>query len=81
MAMLMASVGGAFAQRYSVSGRVVDSENIPIAYATVVILENEHQVAGATTDSEGGFVVAIAEGLVWNIPWTEESGGLQATGS
>ncbi len=62
MAMLMASVGGAFAQRYSVSGRVVDSENIPIAYATVVILENEHQVAGATTDSEGGFVVAIAEG-------------------
>ncbi|MBR5132210.1 MAG: TonB-dependent receptor, partial [Alistipes sp.] len=62
MAVLMASIGSAFAQRYSVSGRVVDSENIPIAYATVVILENEHQVAGATTDGEGGFVVAIAEG-------------------
>ena len=62
MAVLMASIGSAFAQRYSVSGRVVDSENIPIAYATVVILDNEHQVAGATTDGEGGFVVAIVEG-------------------
>ena len=62
MAVLMASICSAFAQRYSVSGRVVDSENIPIAYATVVILDNEHQVAGATTDGEGGFVVAIVEG-------------------
>ena len=62
MAVLMASIGSAFAQRYSVSGRVVDSENAPIAYATVVVIDSTHQVAGATTDSDGGFVVAIAEG-------------------
>ena len=58
----MASVGSAFAQRYSVSGRVVGGDNVPIAYATVVVVNNSHQVAGATTDGEGGFVVAIAEG-------------------
>lgn len=58
----MASVGSAFAQRYSVSGRVVGGDNVPIAYATVVVVNDSHQVAGATTDGEGGFVVAIAEG-------------------
>ncbi|MBR5821863.1 MAG: TonB-dependent receptor family protein [Alistipes sp.] len=62
IAVLMASVGSAFAQRYSVSGRVVGGDNVPIAYATVVVVNNSHQVAGATTDGEGGFVVAIAEG-------------------
>ena len=62
IAVLMASVGSAFAQRYSISGRVVDSANAPIAYATVVVVDESHQVAGATTDGEGGFVVAIAEG-------------------
>ena len=62
MAVLMASMGSAFAQRHSISGRVVDSENAPIAYATVVVIDSTHQVAGATTDSEGGFVVAVVEG-------------------
>ena len=62
MVVLMASISSAFAQRYSVSGRVVDSDNAPIAYATVVALDSEHQVAGSTTDGEGGFVVALSEG-------------------
>ena len=62
MALLMASIGSAAAQKYEVSGRVVDVNSTPIAYATIVLLDDSMQVAGATTDNNGTFVVAIAEG-------------------
>lgn len=62
MAVLTLGVGSAVAQRYSVSGRVVDVDNAPIAYATVVVLEDDKQVAGGTTNGDGGFVVALNVG-------------------
>ena len=62
MAVLTLGVGSAVAQRYSVSGRVVDVDNTPIAYATVVVLEDDKQVAGGTTNGDGGFVVALNVG-------------------
>ena len=61
-AVLTLGVGSAVAQRYSISGRVVDVDNAPIAYATVVVLENDKQVAGGTTNSDGGFVVTLNVG-------------------
>ena len=61
-ALLMLGVGSVVAQRYSISGRVVDGANSPVAYATVVVVEGESQVAGGTTNSDGGFVVALAMG-------------------
>ena len=62
VAMLMVGISSVVAQRYSISGRVVESDNRPIAYATVVLLEGNHQVTGATTDSEGSFVVSLLAG-------------------
>ena len=62
MAVLMVSVGSVVAQKYSIRGRVVDSSATPIAYATVVVLDESVQVAGATTDSEGGFNVSLEDG-------------------
>ena len=62
VALLIMGLCGATAQRYSISGRVVDGANSPVAYATVVVVEGENQVAGGTTNSEGGFVVTLAMG-------------------
>ena len=36
-------------------GRVVDEQNSPIEFATVVLLAGTEQVAGTTTDEEGRF--------------------------
>ena len=62
VALLIMGVCGAAAQRYSISGRVVDSHSSPIAYATVVVVEGENQVAGGTTNNDGGFVVTLDAG-------------------
>lgn len=52
----------AAAQRYSVTGRVVDSHDNAIAYATVVLLKEQSQVSGGTTNSEGEFSLTAASG-------------------
>ena len=62
VALLIMGVCGAVAQRYSISGRVVDGANSPVAYATVVVVEGENQVAGGTTNNDGGFVVTLDAG-------------------
>lgn len=46
----------------SVTGRVEDSEGRAIAYATVVAMHGERQAAGTTTDDDGRFVLALADG-------------------
>ena len=51
-----------YAQRATVTGRVLDNEAQPIAYATAVLLRNDTQAAGGTTDSEGRFSLNVAEG-------------------
>ena len=62
IAMLALGVGSAVAQRYSVSGRVVDVDNSPIAYATVVVLDDDAQVSGGTTNSDGDFIIVLSAG-------------------
>lgn len=43
-------------------GRVVNSQNEPIGYATVVAMANDRQVAGTTTDEKGLFTMTLASG-------------------
>jgi len=43
------------APRTVASGRVVDPEGTPVAYATVVLLDAERQLAGTATASDGSF--------------------------
>ena len=62
LAMLFLSICAVSAQQYSISGRVVDSSDTPIPYATVILLQAEKQVAGGTTDAEGAFVLVAKSG-------------------
>ncbi|MBR4963730.1 MAG: carboxypeptidase-like regulatory domain-containing protein, partial [Alistipes sp.] len=50
------------AQQLSVSGRVVSSESEPIPYATVVLLSNDKQIAGNTTNNDGYFTLRATAG-------------------
>lgn len=50
------------ARQNPVTGRVVDEQSAPIEYATVVLLQDDRQVAGMTTDAEGAFTLKAAEG-------------------
>ena len=59
--LIIGTAGSLAAQRYSLGGRVTDSAEQPIPYATVVVLQNDTQVAGTTTNSEGRFTLS-AEG-------------------
>ena len=43
-------------------GRVVNSKNEPIGYATVVVMRAEQQAAGTTTDEKGDFTLQLANG-------------------
>ncbi|MBO5717242.1 MAG: outer membrane beta-barrel protein [Alistipes sp.] len=62
MIMVAATVSAA-AQRYTLSGRVVSTNNEPIAYATVILTqENNAQVAGSATNSEGEFSLSAPKG-------------------
>ncbi len=45
-----------------ISGKVVNADQVAISYATVVLSQNEEQVAGTATDDEGAFSIAVAEG-------------------
>lgn len=44
------------------NGRVVDEQGEAVAYASVVLLQSERQVAGISTDEQGAFTLRIAEG-------------------
>ena len=59
--LIIGTAGSLAAQRYSLGGRVTDSAEQPIPYATVVVLQNDIQVAGTTTNNEGRFTLS-AEG-------------------
>lgn len=52
----------AMAQKSQLSGRVVDVEGNPIAYATVVVLRSTDQMAGGATDDDGRFSLSVADG-------------------
>ena len=45
-----------------IKGRVINSKQEPVGYATVVALADSTQVAGATTDEKGRFSRTLADG-------------------
>ena len=45
-----------------IKGRVINSKQEPVGYATVVALADSTQVAGATTDEKGRFSLTLADG-------------------
>ena len=57
------TTGSLFAARQSsTGGRVINQDGEGVAYATVVLLSSGEQRAGATTDDEGHFSLAVAAG-------------------
>ena len=64
VAILMAMLcsGFASAQKFTISGRVVDSQTQQIPYATVVLLNKGVQVTGGVTDGEGNFSLSATAG-------------------
>lgn len=49
-------------QNDSLKGRVINSKNEPVGYATVVAMQNGSQMAGTTTDEKGAFAMTLAAG-------------------
>lgn len=46
----------------AVTGHVIDDQNRPVAYATVVLLRDTQQAAGQATDTEGRFYLKLLPG-------------------
>ena len=49
-------------QNDSLKGRCVNSKNEPVGYATVVVMTDQRQVAGTTTDEKGAFALSLVAG-------------------
>lgn len=60
--ILSTGITTATAQHHTLSGRVENNDNEPIAYATVVALKDGIQAAGGATNSEGAFTLSLAAG-------------------
>ena len=60
--MVMLCCSFASAQRFTISGRIVDDQAKQIPYATVVLLEEGDQASGGVTDSEGNFSLVATAG-------------------
>lgn len=59
---LIGGDGSVWAQeRCVVSGRILDENCAPVAYATVVLMQHEAQVCGTTTDSDGQFCLLVTD--------------------
>ena len=52
----------ASAQRYDLTGRIIDTDNNPIPYSTVVVLAEDSQVTGGSTNDEGRFTLSVPVG-------------------
>ena len=62
VAMLLSASTIVSAQKFELTGRIVDSEQTAIPYATVVVLNGTDQVAGGSTNDEGRFSLSVASG-------------------
>ena len=60
--LLLATLSAEAARQQSYTGRVVDSENHPVELATVVLLADNTQVSGTTTDETGTFSLSASAG-------------------
>ena len=58
----MAATSSASAQRHQLSGHITNGDSEPIAYATVVLLDEGTQIAGGSTDDGGLFTLVASEG-------------------
>ena len=59
---VMMTAVGAYAQRHNITGRIIDNDHNPIAYATVVLLNEGNQSAGGSTNDEGRFTLLAPAG-------------------
>ena len=59
---MVITAASASAQRYNIAGRVIDTDNNPIPYATVVLDKEGSYVAGDVTDDEGAFTLSVPAG-------------------
>ena len=62
LAMLISASTIASAQKYELTGRIIDSDQKAIPYATVVVLSGTDQVAGGSTNDEGRFSLSVESG-------------------
>ena len=60
--MVMLCCSFASAQRFTISGRIVDDQAKQIPYATIVLLKENTQATGGVTDSEGNFSLSANAG-------------------
>ena len=60
--MLISASTIASAQKYELTGRIIDSDQKAIPYATVVVLSGTDQVAGGSTNDEGRFSLSVESG-------------------
>ena len=56
-AMLLLSIGTLSAQKFEISGTVIDTSKQPIPYATVILTQQNNQITGGTTNAEGEFAI------------------------
>ena len=52
----------ASAQKYILTGRIIDTELNPIPYSTVVVLSEGDQITGGSTNDEGSFNLVVPAG-------------------
>ena len=62
LAMLISASTIASAQKFELTGRIIDSDKKAIPYATVVVLSGTDQVAGGSTNDEGRFSLSVESG-------------------
>ena len=58
----LTATSSASAQRHQLSGHITNGDSEPIAYATVVLLDEGTQIAGGSTDDGGLFTLVASEG-------------------
>ena len=59
---MVITAASASAQRYNIVGRVIDTDNNPIPYATIVLDKEGSYVAGDVTNDEGAFTLSVPAG-------------------
>lgn len=63
-AMLLLGIGTLSAQKFEISGTVIDTSEQPIPYATVILTQEQQskQITGGTTNAEGDFAIYAESG-------------------
>ena len=58
---LLLGISAISAQKFEISGTVIDTSKQPIPYATVILTQQNNQITGGTTNADGDFAI-YAEG-------------------